>query len=230
MTFNRASFKLLAIARFAVVMGLFLLGGFTGVSAQITERQIPPDKFNRMPLTDFRDRPVIWREARNDLYKPFEYSLEGTIDENGKLTVSGIPKFTGDPKSQEIVKDAVEAFSDSGLLKLLQDLKSKKIKLDLTQDGSQFNLNINSEQESANEARTIFNSLNIMLSIGKVMISKNVEEEKDPVRKEKEQITRDILDSLQLNHNETIVNINYVLLNTVAETTYLNFKKDTVKN
>lgn len=216
MTFNIASFNFFSTAKFAVLLGLFFLTGVIGISAQKSDQPVAADKYNRQPLINFKDRLVLLQEAKKDLYKPFEYSLEGTIDDNGKLIASEIPRFTGDPKSQTIVKGAVEAISDSGMLKLLSDLKSKKVKILITQDGSQFKVGMTSIQESVRETRMVLNIWRTVFDLSKVLISKNIDE--DPPNKDEQQMALELLNLVNVKSEGLNVILDLIVPNTFVET------------
>jgi len=185
------------------------------------------DAYNKKPLYDFRDKLVEWREAgQNNFYGQFQYSLAGTIDKDGKLVVEGTPAFNGDPKMQEIIKTAVASFSDSGMLKLLKDLQSKSVKITFVQDGNQFNVKLESEQDSDKNARSLYNTINLALEVGKIWVARGVDEEQDPKNKQKEQTTLDLLKMAQLRREGNVIIIDTAVPNKFAEDMYQTYKKD----
>ena len=118
-----------ALCLSAVLFGsVFMAAAQTPEQAESKPRNAANDEnvYNKKPLVDFQQKLVDWRkDPQNDIYSPFQYTLEGTLGADGKLIVEKPPVFTGPAEIQQIVKTAVAALSDSGMFKFLQDLKSK---------------------------------------------------------------------------------------------------------
>lgn len=189
------------------------------------------DIYNKKPLYDLLDKMVDFREVQqNNFYQPFQYSIAGTIDKDGKLVTEGVPTFNGvDPKMQEIVKASVAAFSDSGMFKLLTDIQSKKVKITFVQDGNQFNVKLETEQESERKAKGLFNVFNIALGLGKNSISSDIAKElkqNDPKRAQREQVTLDLLSKANLRRDGSNIIIEATVDNSFAESMYQTYKKD----
>ena len=188
---------------------------------------LPEGVYNKTPLYDFRDKLVEWREVgKNDLFQPFQYSLNGTIDKEGKLVVSGNPTFNGDPKMQEIIKLAMASFSDSGMLKLLTDLQSKAVKITFAQDGNQFLVRLETAQGTEKEARSLYNGINGAIELGKMFVARGADGEPDPANKQKELTTLELIKMAQLKREGNIIIIDTMVPNKFAEDMYQTYKKD----
>ncbi|HEV7642350.1 MAG TPA: hypothetical protein VGO50_00285 [Pyrinomonadaceae bacterium] len=205
--------------------------GNTNAVAQNTNKTpaapLPEGSYNKVPLYDFRDKLVEWREAsQNNFYQQFQYSIAGTIDKEGKLTVDGKPNFVGDPKMEEIIKLAVASFSDSGMMKLLNDLQSKAVKITFAQDGNQFLVRLETAQGTEKEAKSLYSGLNVALEIGKTLVKNGADEEADPVNKQKELTTLELMKMAQLKREGNIIIIDTMVPNKFAEDMYQTYKKD----
>jgi hypothetical protein len=203
----------------------------TTTTATAQSSEPAEDIYNKKPLYDLLDKMVDFREVQqNNFYQPFQYSIAGTIDKDGKLVTEGVPTFNGvDPKMQEIVKASVAAFSDSGMFKLLTDIQSKKVKITFVQDGNQFNVKLETEQESERKAKGLFNVFNIALGLGKNSVSSDIAKElkqNDPKRAQKEQVTLDLLNKANLRRDGNIIIIEAAVDNSFAESMYQTYKKD----
>jgi hypothetical protein len=222
---SRTPKKILSVK--ALCLSAMLLGSVFMATAQTPEQVNSDGVYNKMPLVDFRNELVEWRKnPKNDIYSPFQYTLEGTLGADGKLIVEKAPTFSGPAEIQQIVKLAVASFSDSGMLKLLKDLKSKKVKLTFAQDGNQFFFRLETEQDTEKEARNIFNGINAVIEIGKIFVARGIEEETDPVNKPKEQGTLELLKLMQLKKEGNIIVIDAAVPNKIAEDMYQAHKKD----
>ncbi|HEV7642349.1 MAG TPA: hypothetical protein VGO50_00280 [Pyrinomonadaceae bacterium] len=225
-------------AKTALCLSAVLLGSVFMAAAQTPEQGEQAESkpknaanndwvYNKKPFLDFWQKLVDWRkEPKNDIYSPFQYTLEGTLGADGKLIVEKAPTFSGPAEIQQIVKTAAAALSESGMFKFLQDLKSKKIKLTFAQDGSQFLFRLETEQETEREARNIFNGINTAIEVGKMMVDRGIDEETDPTNKQKEQGTLELLKLTQLKREGSIIIIDTAVPNKMAEDMYQNFKKD----
>jgi hypothetical protein len=150
----------------------------TDQTAARSENIKDTDVYNIRPLFDFRDKLIDWRKEKNDLYRPFEYSLEATVDNHGYLVVSGFPVFKGESQTQEIVKSAVAALSDSGLLKILSGAETKSVKILFTQDGKQFNCKFETAHDSEKLANRLAVALNLTVAVMKKQNEANDEASK----------------------------------------------------
>lgn len=191
---------------------------------------VPEDKYNRTPLYGFRDYLVEWREkGGNNLYQQFQSSITGTIDKDGKLTPTSPLQFNGDPKMQEFVKKAIGSFSDSGMLKLLTDLQSKGVKITFIQDGAKFNIKLESEQANDRAAYRLFSGINILLEVGINAVKRGVAEEVDPVNKQKEQATLDLLSMAKPRQEGKTFVLDAGVSNEFVEQMYKTYKEDLIK-
>jgi hypothetical protein len=187
--------------------------------------------FNKRPLKDFRDKLVVWREGGGvNIYQQFAYSLSGNIDKNtGKLTVKGVPAFTGDPKMQEVVKAAFSAISDSGILRYLNGLGSNSVLVNFTQDGSQFNVGIESNVGSEAKARSVSSGLKVLIQAGIAKNQANVDEDAANKRQANDLSTLELLKKLQVTNDGDKLLLNISAPNDFAESLYNSFKLDSEK-
>jgi hypothetical protein len=211
-----------------------LLGSVFMAAAQAPEpgdskpaNAIDDHVYNKKPLMDFRQKLADWRkDPQNDIYSPFQYTLEAMLGANGKLIVEKAPVFTGPAEIQRIVSAAAAALSDSGLFGLLQDLKGKKVKLTLAQDGSQFFLRLEVAQDTEKEAKSAFNGINMAIELGKILAAREIEKETDPANKQKKQSTLELLKTTQLKREGSNIIIDTAMPNKMAEDMFQTYKKD----
>lgn len=229
------SLKKILSAKRALCLGAMLFGSVFMAAAQTPEQAESKSKnaandenvYNKKPLVDFRQKLVDWRkDPHNDIYSPFQYTLEGTLGADGKLIVEKAPVFTGPAEIQQIVKTAAAALNDSGIFKLLKDLKSKIVKLTFAQDGSQFLFRLETDMDTEREAKSTFNGINMAIEIGKMHIARGIEEETDPANKQKEQSTFELLKLTQLKREGSNIVFDIAVPNKIAEDMYQTFKKD----
>jgi hypothetical protein len=189
---------------------------------------LPEGALNKKALYDFRDKLVAWREdGQNNFYQQFQYSLAGTIDNDGKLVVDEKTiQFGGDPKMQEILKLAIASFSDSGLLKAVKDLQSKAVKITMMQDGNQFLVRLETQQGNEKDARRLYNSISVALGLAQTYVSAGVEAEPDPKNKQKEMTTLELLKMAELKRDATNVIIDLKPSNKFTEDMYQTYKKE----
>lgn len=177
-----------------------------------------PYDYNKRPLEDFRNSLVDWRDVQgNNLYQPFQYSIEATIDKDGKFAFApGFePQFQGDPKMGEMVKKAFGAFSDSGMLRLLKDLTGQKVKINFAQDGNQFNVSLESPQPSDSKAKSLSSVINIAIDIGRRINS-------DPDDKD----TLALLNMAEVSSSGSTLIMKIPVKNDFVEAFYQKYKKD----
>jgi hypothetical protein len=189
---------------------------------------LPEGALNKKALYDFRDKLVAWREdGQNNFYQQFQYSLAGTIDNDGKLVVDEKSvQFGGDPKMQEILKLAIASFSDSGLLKAVKDLQSKAVKITMIQDGNQFLVRLETQQGNEKDARRLYNSISVALGLAQTYVSAGAEAEPDPKNKLKEMTTLELLKMAELKRDATNVIIDLKPSNKFTEDMYQTYKKE----
>lgn len=135
-------------------------------------------RINKKPLQDSVD--VLNQKIEKgevDLTKPFSVTLEGYLTKEGKFDVkrSKFTKSEGDRQMVEVVKQAIEAVSDSGMFSYLQTLGAEKIILNFSQDEKNVSAIITIEQISMERARTISSGLYALLAIVKINTKEDVE-------------------------------------------------------
>lgn len=180
-----------------------------------------PNKFNKQPLLDFRNRVVEWRDAqKNDLFQRFDYAFAAKIKE-GKLEIDEKSLlFNGDSKMQEMVKAGVAAFSDSRILRVLEKMESQQVKITFAQDGSQFLVGLESLQPTDIKARTLSSTLNVVLEAGKILNSRNADDKE----------TLELLNMAQIGADGSKLTITVPVSNQFVEAFYQKYKQDLLKN
>lgn len=125
------------------------------------------DMINKKPLKD-------WLALAKEKKDKNEINLQGVIDmtveaevgPEGKLINATITSQSGDPKLQELVKEFVSALSDSKALAFLKDIK--KIKMVVSLNDKDVNVNVSSEVESSERASQMAGGFNTMLFVGRI--------------------------------------------------------------
>lgn len=137
---------------------------------------ITGDEINNRPFTElgkFVNSALDKKET--DLQSEFKLSAVGKLTKEGKIDPKTF-KYTNaesaDKKLIEVLQEAIEAFNDSGRLKVLESLSGKDLKLDVQQDSTNIAAVIQSELESENRARAAQSSLKVLLDAAKFLKSR----------------------------------------------------------
>ena len=139
------------------------------------------DPTSEAPTTyDINKRPFVdLANNVNDLLDKKQLKLESAFVVNaaGKLTKEGKldPKTfrwgqiaSPDQKMVDVVKGAIGAINDSGYLQYLKDISGKDFNLMLQQDDTNISAVVQSEMETDLRAKSIRDSLSLMISIAKM--------------------------------------------------------------
>jgi hypothetical protein len=143
--------------------------------ANTTTDPITGDEINNRPFSDL-GKLVSDKVDKNEVNLQTEFTLnaKGKLTKEGKLdpkTFRYLKAESTDKKLIEIVQEAIEAFNDSGRLKVLEKLSGKDLDLLVQQDGVNISAVVKSELESENRARSMQSSLGILLAAAKQLKS-----------------------------------------------------------
>jgi hypothetical protein len=123
-----------------------------------------PFKALAMYATDLRDAKKL------DFNKPFEISIETTLDNNGKLVNPTVARKSGDETLIDLGKELVSAMNDSGVLfylkKINEDNPGAKVVFTIKQDGEDVAATVETEAKSPDSANKLSRAFGIMLLAG----------------------------------------------------------------
>ena len=123
-----------------------------------------PFKALAMYATDLRDAKKL------DFNKPFEISIETTLDSQGKLVKPTVARKSGDETLIDLGKELVSAMNDSGVLfylkKINEDNPGAKVVFTIKQDGNDVAATVETEAKSADSANKLSRAFGIMLMAG----------------------------------------------------------------
>ena len=123
-----------------------------------------PFKALAMYATDLRDHKKL------DFDKPFEISIETTLDKDGKLVKPTVTRKSGDETLIDLGKELVGAMNDSGVLfylkKINEDKPGTKVTFTIKQDGNDVVATVESETSSADSANKLSRAFGLMLLTG----------------------------------------------------------------
>ncbi len=129
---------------------------------------ITGDEINNRP---FKDLGKFVNEAldkkETNLQSEFLLSAKGKLTKEGKLDPKSfqyIKADSVDKKLIEVVQEAIEAFNDSGRLKVLRNLSGDDLNLEVKQDAANVSAVVQSEVESESRARSLMSSLSLLLA------------------------------------------------------------------
>lgn len=136
---------------------------------------------NRKPLDDFGNmvNDKIAKESL-DVTKPFEIVMVGAITKDGKIDTdpkkSRFIKQEGDEKMVEVVKEAIEAIGESGVLAYLKNIDVENVTLQFVQTDNEIKVVVISDQKSAEKAKSKASALNLIMSAA--MLTAKTDDEK----------------------------------------------------
>ena len=135
-------------------------------------------RINKKPLQDCADDlNQKLEKGEVDLSKPFSVTLESYLTKEGKFDIkrSRFTKSEGDRQMVEVVKQAIEAVSDSGMLSYLQQFGIEKVIVNLSQDDKNVAAVITSELPTVEKAKTIASSFNALFQMAKINVKEETE-------------------------------------------------------
>jgi hypothetical protein len=128
-------------------------------------------EINKAP---FRDLAIFATELRDqkklDLDKPFEVTIDTTLDKDGKLVNAMVSRKSGDETLVELGKRLVAAMNDSGVLfylkKLNEDKPGTKVSFTIKQEASEVVAIVESEASSADSANKLSRGFALLMVAG----------------------------------------------------------------
>ena len=129
------------------------------------------DQINKAP---FRDLAVYATELRDqkklDFDKPFEVSIDTSLDKGGKLVNPTVSRKSGDEVLVDLGKRLVSAMNDSGVLfylkKLNEDKPGTKVSFTIKQEANEVLAIVESEASSEDSANKLARGFSLMMLVG----------------------------------------------------------------
>lgn len=152
-----------------ILQSIFFLGGV--ILSLAAFPVCGQSEINKKPLRDL----VVYAKSKNvDWSKPFLVELKGVLMKNGKIDAakSNFTRVDGDLQTVEIVKQAFQAFSDSGWLQYLSQQGIENITATVEQTSETFAVSVLSPQATPERAKTLASAFSSMISIV-LMMDKN---------------------------------------------------------
>jgi hypothetical protein len=134
--------------------------------------QLPEEgEINKAPFRALAMYATDLRDAKKlDFNKPFEISIETTLDSQGKLMKPTVARKSGDETLIDLGKELVSAMNDSGVLfylkKINDDNPGAKVVFTIKQDGNDVAATVETEAKSADSANKLSRAFGIMLMAG----------------------------------------------------------------
>jgi hypothetical protein len=134
--------------------------------------QLPEEgEINKAPFRALAMYATDLRDAKKlDFNKPFEISIETTLDSQGKLVKPTVARKSGDETLIDLGKELVSAMNDSGVLfylkKINDDNPGAKVVFTIKQDGNDVAATVETEAKSADSANKLSRAFGIMLMAG----------------------------------------------------------------
>jgi hypothetical protein len=124
------------------------------------------DGINTKPFKDLGIKYVDAIQKKDiDINAPFVIQIAAKVGADGKLVNPTIvDKPQGDPKLIEVAKDAVSAFSDSRLLKVLYDGGARSIQITFAQDKDNLQAILKTDMGKEQSARSLQSAVNLALT------------------------------------------------------------------
>jgi hypothetical protein len=105
-----------------------------------------------------------------DFNKPFEITIESSLDKDGKLVKPTVTKRTGDETLLDLAKELVSAMNDSGVLYYLKEINKDKpgakVTFTIKQDGKDVSATVDTETSSPDSANKLSRGFGLMLIAG----------------------------------------------------------------
>lgn len=148
-----------------------------------TDETVREIQANKKPITDLAQ--YVLEKVENDkvdLSQPFKVVLEGSLvkkiendreivvlDQNKSKWIEIEKEEAGNTQVAEIAKTAIEAISDSGFFGHFYNLGIKDLKITFYQTADKFAVNIESEQETAQRAKTLASGFDGLFQMAKIV-------------------------------------------------------------
>jgi hypothetical protein len=141
-------------------------------AAKKTGIDLPDEgEINKAPFKDLAKYATQLRDAgKLDFNKPFEVSIDTSLDDKGKLVNPNVSRKSGDDTLIDLGKRLVGAMNDSGVLyylkKINQDKPGTKVVFTIKQEGNDVIAIVETEVSSEASARVLSKDFAIMLAAG----------------------------------------------------------------
>ena len=128
-------------------------------------------EINKAPFKDLAKYATQLRdEGKLDFNKPFEVSIDTSLDDKGQLVNPNVTRKSGDDTLIDLGKRLVGAMNDSGVLyylkKINQDKPGTKVVFTIKQEGNDVIAIVETEVSSEASARSLSKGFAIMLAAG----------------------------------------------------------------
>ena len=141
-------------------------------AAKKTGIDLPAEgEINKAPFKDLAKYATELRDqGKLDFNKPFEVSIDTSLDEKGKLVNPNVSRKSGDDTLVDLGKRLVAAMNDSGVLyylkKINEDKPGTKVMFTIKQEGNDVIAIVETEVSSEASARVFSKDFAIMLAAG----------------------------------------------------------------
>jgi hypothetical protein len=126
---------------------------------------------NKAPFRDLAEYATGLRDQKKlDFDKPFDVTIDTTLDKNGKLVNPTVTRKSGDETLVDLGKRLVAAMNDSGVLfylkKLNEDKPGTKVSFTIKQEANEVVAIVESEASSADSANKLARGFGWMMALG----------------------------------------------------------------
>lgn len=107
-------------------------------------KNLTPDEVNKKPLIDYGNKVnLLIKDNKVDLNQPFNVTIEGELDKNGKLVNPKATNGGGDEMMRKLAGELIAALNDGNVLSFFQQVvkdskKNPKFKIVVEQNQSEF--------------------------------------------------------------------------------------------
>jgi hypothetical protein len=134
--------------------------------------EIPQEgEINKAPFKDLAIYATDLRDhGKLDFDKPFEVTIDTTLDKDGRLVNPTVTNKVGDENLVDLAKRLVAAMNDSGVLfylkKINDDKPGTKVIFTIKQDGKEVTATVESEVSSPDSANKLSRGFAVLLDAG----------------------------------------------------------------
>jgi hypothetical protein len=128
-------------------------------------------EINKAPFQALAAYAKDLRDAKKlDFDKPFEVSIESSLDKDGKLVKPVVARKSGDETLVDLGKELISAMNDSGVLFYLKEINKDKpgakVIFTIKQDGTDVSAIVETETNSPESANKLARGFGLMLIAG----------------------------------------------------------------
>jgi len=128
-------------------------------------------EINKAPFKDLAEYATGLRDQKKlDFDKPFEVTIDTTLDKDGKLVNPTVSRKSGDETLVDLGKRLVAAMNDSGVLfylkKLNEDKPGTKVSFTIKQEANEVVAIVESEASSADSAKKLSGGFAFLMAAG----------------------------------------------------------------